>query len=354
MDIWEANTVSTAVTAHACDVKNQTRCEGTNCGDGPERFEGVCDKNGCDFQTFRLKNETFWGPGPQFAIDSTKPVTVTTQFVTSDGTDNGPLSEIRRFYKQGGKVIATPTLMVGSGMYNSISTDYCTAEVGLFQDHTNFLDKGGFSSMDDAFEKGVVLVMSMWDDHEADMLWLDSTYPINGTSPGDARGTCATTTGVPATVEKDHPSAHVTFSNIKFGEIGSTGGPSPPGPSPPTPPTPSGCPGGTLSACIGLCPSTPAPAYKACVSECVKRCPGVAAESDGVTRADKWGLCASDAHCPAGWQCAERTDHRQCIPSAVLVDAFHLTHPTAEAVADFVATGKTLFPAAGLPEEFVA
>lgn len=56
------------------------------------------------------------------------------------------------------------------------------------------------------------------------MLWLDSDYPTtkSATSPGVARGTCATTSGVPATVEKSNASASVTYSNIKFGTIGST------------------------------------------------------------------------------------------------------------------------------------
>ena len=81
-------------------------CQGADCGDNAsgDRFNGVCDKNGCDFQTFRLGNTTFYGNGSRFAIDSSKPVTVVTQFVTADGTDTGSLSEIRRFYKQGSKV----------------------------------------------------------------------------------------------------------------------------------------------------------------------------------------------------------------------------------------------------------
>jgi len=45
----------------------------------------------------------------------------------------------------------------------------------------------------------------------------------------------------------------------------------PPPPPPPSPaPTPSGCPGGTLSACIGQCPSD---TYEACVNDCVSSCP---------------------------------------------------------------------------------
>jgi cellulose 1,4-beta-cellobiosidase len=58
--------------------------------------------------------------------------------------------------------------------------------------------------------------------HAADMLWLDSTYPVDSTSAGAARGTCATSSGVPADVEANQASSTVIYSNIKFGPIGST------------------------------------------------------------------------------------------------------------------------------------
>merc|ERR1712222_202016 len=96
-----------------------------------------------------------------------------------------------------------------------------------------------------------------WDDHYANMLWLDSTYPVDSTDPGAARGSCPTTSGVPKDVESKQANSHVIFSDIKFGPIGSTisGGPSPaptPSPSPSPTPSPSGCPGGSLDACIDL------------------------------------------------------------------------------------------------------
>merc|ERR1712232_1098739 len=211
-------------------------------------------------------------------VDSSQKMTVVTQFITEDGTDSGALKEIRRHYVQNGKKIDTPQLSVGSKTFNSISDEFCKAEVGLFKDHTNFLDKGGLASMDKAMTAGMVLVMSLWDDHKVNMLWLDSTYPVGGTAPGDARGSCSADSGKPDDVEKNSPDASVTFSNVRFGEIGSTdgSGPSPPGPptppAPPTPPSPSGCPGGSLTACIGLCPSDPT-AFKARVAVCQKRCP---------------------------------------------------------------------------------
>merc|ERR1711862_982638 len=87
IDIWEANKHSTAYTMHSCSTDGQTRCEGTDCGDnGPDRFKGLCDKNGCDLQSYRLGNKNFFGPGSEFEVDSTKPITVTTQFITNDGT----------------------------------------------------------------------------------------------------------------------------------------------------------------------------------------------------------------------------------------------------------------------------
>ena len=60
-DLWEANKIATAFTPHSCSVEEAFRCEGIDCGDteAGERFEGVCDKNGCDFQPFRLGNESF-------------------------------------------------------------------------------------------------------------------------------------------------------------------------------------------------------------------------------------------------------------------------------------------------------
>jgi len=278
-DLWESNSISTAYTAHACSVKEQTRCEGADCGDdrhGPapgHRFDGVCDKNGCDLQTFRLGEKQFWGPGADFTIDTTKPVTVVTQFITADGTDTGDLSEVRRLYKQGDKIIQTPSLKVGDKEYDSITKDFCQAEVDLFKDKTNFLDKGGMKATGDALEKGMVLALSLWDDHDVNMLWLDSNYPLDqsASTPGVARGTCATTSGVPADVESQHGDAYVRYFNIKYGELDSTVGPAPaPGPSPPSP-SPSGCPGGSLSNCMNLCPTDPK-AFQTCVKTCEAKC----------------------------------------------------------------------------------
>jgi len=76
--------------------------------------------------------------------------------------------------------------------------------------------------MSSALSAGMTLVMSIWDDHNSNMLWLDSTYPITKTGPGGPRGTCDTSSGVPADVESQSPGASVIYSNIKSGPINST------------------------------------------------------------------------------------------------------------------------------------
>jgi len=146
----------------------------------------------------------------------------------------------------------------------------CEKTKGIFGDQNDHKTKVGLAKMGQAMKNGMVLVMSLWDDHDADMLWLDSTYPVDKTSWGGPRGSCATTSGKPEDVEKNAANSSVKFSDIKVGAFNTTFPGAHPGP---TPPTPSGCPGGSLPACIGLCPSDAA-AYKACVGVCVQRCSG--------------------------------------------------------------------------------
>merc|ERR1712036_197539 len=181
----------------------------------------------------RLGVHNFFGPGSQFQIDSTKPITVTTQFITNDGTDHGKLVEVKQFYTQNGKTIEHPSYTVNGNSHNTITDDYCNDWVATTQDGTNFEDKGGLGAVEKAIDAGVVLVMSLWDDHYANMLWLDSTYPTDGSQPGSYRGACSIDSGKPEDVERDQAHSHVIFSDIKFGPIGST---VPHGPSPsPTP-----------------------------------------------------------------------------------------------------------------------
>lgn len=221
MDIWEANSISAAYTPHPCTVTGQTECTGADCG-SPSRYSGVCDPDGCDFNSYRMGNTGFYGPSK--TVDTTKPFTIVTQFLTSDNTSTGTLTEIRRLYVQNGVVIQNSQSTIAGVTGNSITSAFCDAQKTAFGDTNDFDTKGGLAAMGKSLGRGVVLVLSLWDDYAVNMLWLDSDYPTtsSATAPGVARGTCATTSGAPADVEKNDASASVIYSNIKVGPIGST------------------------------------------------------------------------------------------------------------------------------------
>ncbi|KAG6610702.1 putative glycosyl hydrolase family 7 protein [Phytophthora cinnamomi] len=230
MDIWEANSISNAYTSHPCTVTSKAggayRCSSAKeCGSGDNRYDGVCDKDGCDFNPYRMGNKTFFGPGADFTIDTTKKFTVVTRFITDDNTATGTLSEISRFYVQNGVTHEMPhsTFSAVKDM-KSLKDDQCSAAKKLFGDKDDHKAKGGLAQIGLAMKRGMVLTMSLWTDNVAQCLWLDSDYPVTASAskPGVSRGTCAKTSGVPKEVIAKQADATVQFSNIRIGDIGST------------------------------------------------------------------------------------------------------------------------------------
>jgi len=215
MDIWEANKISSAYTPHTCTTLGQSTCTGTQCS-APNSTQGTCDQAGCDFNSYRMGNTAFYGPG--LTVDTNQKITVVTQFI------GNPITSIRRFYVQNGRVIPNSQSTVAGVTGNSISDSFCAAQKTAFGDTNTFAQKGGMAGMSRAASAGMVLVMSIWDDHAANMLWLDAPYPPtkSASSPGVTRGTCSPSSGAPRDVEANSPNAQVTYSNIKFGPIGST------------------------------------------------------------------------------------------------------------------------------------
>jgi cellulase len=197
MDIWEANAITTQTTPHMCNQTGLYQCTGDECA-----FDGVCDKNGCGQNPYGLGNHEYYGPG--LTVDTSRPFTVVTQFPAV----NNKLTEIRRLYVQDGKVIQNAAVnYTGPPDINYIDDEYCT-DTGA----TRFMDLGAVEGMGEALRRGMVLVFSIWWDAGGYMTWLDS---------GNA-GPCNATEGSPSTIVKVQPNPAVTFSSIKWGEIGST------------------------------------------------------------------------------------------------------------------------------------
>lgn len=156
-----------------------------------------------------MDSETFYGPGK--TVDTNSKMTVVTQFLA----DGGSLSDIKRFYVQNGNDIANSESNVDGVGANSITIDFCKAQKDAFGDGNIFAQNGGMSGMSKGLGTGMVLVMSLWDNHYANMLWFGSTYPTDATKndPGAARGTCPTDSGKPSELETSHASNSDVFQH---------------------------------------------------------------------------------------------------------------------------------------------
>ncbi|CEL59238.1 hypothetical protein RSOLAG1IB_03171 [Rhizoctonia solani AG-1 IB] len=218
VDIWDANSFSTAYIANPCAVQGLTRCSGSEC-------TSYCDRDGCDFNPYRLGSRAYYGKG--MTIDTTQKITIVTQFITADNTTTGALREIRRLYIQNGKLIQNVKSSISElSSYDSISEEYCSVQKTVFKDPNTFAAKGGFGALDKALDSGLVLVMSISGDSSiAQTQWLDGIYPPDrsSTEAGVSRGLCQLPSGpAPSLPVEPSPSASVTFSNLRFGDIGST------------------------------------------------------------------------------------------------------------------------------------
>ncbi|KAI6859394.1 Endo-beta-1,4-glucanase [Hortaea werneckii] len=199
MDLWEANARATSYTPHPCNISSLYECAGDECGPN-----GVCDKSGCSFNPYALGDREYYGYNN--VVDTTKPFTVTTQFLTDDGTASGTLSEIRRLYVQHGRVIKNTIVTSNNRKVDSITDEYCNANYEIFE------ELGGLTQMGEAIGRGMVLAFSIWNDAGQFMNWLDS-----GNS-----GPCNATEGNPEIIRATNPDTSVKFSEVRWGDIGTT------------------------------------------------------------------------------------------------------------------------------------
>jgi len=201
MDIWEANSRATVYTPHTCSGVGSFLCSGDEC-----EFEGVCDKNGCGINPYRSGFQNYYAPGSD-QVDTSRAFTVVTQFISDDGTATGTLSEIRRLYVQDGKVIENHPVSSDEDTPGFLTEEFCTDN-----NAEGFLRLGGMKTMGESLQRGMVLIFSIWNSDGDFMDWLDS---------GEA-GPCAEGEGDPKKILMERPDVSVTFSNVRWGDIGAT------------------------------------------------------------------------------------------------------------------------------------
>ena len=133
MDLWEANARATALTPHSCTKAGLYECTGSQCD-----VDGICDKSGCGYNPYALGAEKYYGWNK--VVNTLEPFTVTTQFVTDDGTTEGTLTEIRRLYVQNGKVIQNAAVKFKKSTMDSITEPYCNDVAD------SFVERGGLAT----------------------------------------------------------------------------------------------------------------------------------------------------------------------------------------------------------------
>lgn len=164
----------------------------------------MCDQNGCGYNPYRNGNHDYYGL--EMTVDTTRPFTVVTQFHANDA---GDLAEYHRLYIQDGEIIQNAATNVSDlPDVNYMNDEYCEASGGTEQ----YFNLGATKAMGESMSRGMVLAMSIWWDDGGDMLWLDG---------GDA-GPCNATVEDPEVIREVEPYPSVVFSQIKWGEIGST------------------------------------------------------------------------------------------------------------------------------------
>lgn len=202
MDIWEANSRSNHIAPHPCNITSVYECEGAEC-----EADGVCDKDGCSWNPYRIGQPDYYGTGADFDVDTTKPFTVVTQFPADA---DGKLVAINRLYVQDGEIIRAEVVnKEGLPEVDRLTDELCEASGS-----DKFMGLGALGQMGDAMTRGMVLAFSIWWDEGGNMSWLDGA--------AEGAGPCNATEGNPDTITVVEPAPEVTFSNIRWGEINST------------------------------------------------------------------------------------------------------------------------------------
>lgn len=224
MDLLEANRHATAFTVHPCNTKGVTLCRNAStCGTGSFRYSGLCDRNGADYNPYRMGDRKMYGEGSDFQIDSRRPFKVVTRFYTHNRQASGDLVRIERVLIQDKKEVAV----------GEITDQSVNATKAWFRETNHFQKIGGLKKMGESFSRKMVLVFSFWDDSTTHMQWLDSTYGGDPSVPGVIRGPCPNPPLSTEETRKKFQDAYVLFSDVSVRSMGTSS------PSPSKTPTPS-------------------------------------------------------------------------------------------------------------------
>jgi hypothetical protein len=81
--------------------------------------------------------------------------------------------------------------------YNSVCDEFCVVQKKAFDENHSFTEYRGFRQLGASLNKGHVLVLSLWDGHDVNMLWRNSVDATNSNKEGSDPGPWESSSGAP-------------------------------------------------------------------------------------------------------------------------------------------------------------
>ncbi|KAK0647981.1 cellobiohydrolaseI [Cercophora newfieldiana] len=220
--LWNSNSHSYSMSSHTCPHDGFKVCETYDCetffNTQDRHYMSQCDPYGCNYNPTRMGVPGFYGKGK--TVDTSRNFTVITRFAED---------RVYQIFVQDGKRIDTPAPeWEGLPKESGLSDEICIKSLPVFGEEnlSRYARNGGWNTHKKVLSRPMVLAMSISTDHWAHNLWIDGVFPPEGSGwdgvPGQVRGDCPLDGSEPAAVELNNPRAKVTWSNIRFGPIGST------------------------------------------------------------------------------------------------------------------------------------
>eukprot|EP00419_Tripos_fusus_P009260 CAMPEP_0172663834 /NCGR_PEP_ID=MMETSP1074-20121228/6189_1 /TAXON_ID=2916 /ORGANISM="Ceratium fusus, Strain PA161109" /LENGTH=584 /DNA_ID=CAMNT_0013479891 /DNA_START=157 /DNA_END=1911 /DNA_ORIENTATION=+ len=204
--LWRANAQEADLSMHPCSVHSAARCEGGACANATSW--GLCEgEGGCKLPAEGRSGDDLFGDGG--LVDTTRPFTVVTRFLTEDGSDNGHLSAIQRLFVQDGRVIGGQ----GADQLSAspvVTEAYCKDQVAAATGQSGRARSWNgrrLQTLGEALDRGMVMVLALED---------ESGLPKRG-----AIGPCPVDSGDPA-ARAAYPESTVSYWGFRHGPLGST------------------------------------------------------------------------------------------------------------------------------------
>ena len=176
----------------------------------------ICDKHGCDVNSFYMGGQTFLCVGITVRTSPT-PSSIMSRPRTTSSPDPRATSAASTSGTTGHRQANTNIPSMDAS--NSINYSFCRAEGTSFCNTKPFEKLGSIPITGNAFDQGMVVVASFWEDYDPNMLWPGSDYLTDTKSSQPGRSwalPCLPISGILADIRLQKSGATVILFSVEF------------------------------------------------------------------------------------------------------------------------------------------